>query len=661
MALIPLLSVLLISGCTTELLDTIDQMVDYANRKDKVAPEVGFTSPSYGKLGVPRNTKISVTFDERMNPATINESTVIVHDGASNVAGTVSYFEAYNMALFTPDALLIPSWGYTAKITTGAEDFVGNSIASEYAWLFQTGSGEDTTAPGVDVTFPLNAATGVGVNAVVSASFDEALDPSTIDASTFSLTDESGSVEGLVSYIDSSRTILFEPFAHLAETNNHTATVKAGVKDLCGNARVSDYSWSFQTAAISDIIPPEIVSVDPEASDVDVGITENIVVSFNEPMNSETINGANFYLKSPSGTVLASVSYNPSTYAAILNPLADLQSSTIYTVYVMTGIEDASGNPLASGSIWSFVTKSSETTVTALNAEVVRVDNSAGSGKLKAFVDVTDQNAKHISGLTRYHFALEECINGGTWEDISSASISLGTQQQSKSVALLVDTSASMSYFWAYYKITISNFLMSLGPYDKAMIITFISPSGAPNITLKPSTPTTDMASLIAYLDYLEINYSYTHLWDAAGQGMESLYNQGTDPFRGLDAVISFTDANPSTIRTGIWNNSSCISYSLANDIPIWSIAHLDARYVSELSALATSGYYFETGDPGQIDQAYTICLESMNSMLRNVYTLTWRTQAVKGDTVEVRVAVTYSNANGTYTDLTNTYSYVVP
>jgi hypothetical protein len=100
------------------------------------------------------------------------------------------------------------------------------------------------------------------------------------------------------------------------------------------------------------------------------------------------------------------------------------------------------------------------------------------------------------------------------------------------------------------------------------------------------------------------------------------------------------------TVLTGSWNNSSCITYSRSNDIPIWSIAYQYAQSIPGIDSLATSGLYLPTADLGQMDQAYYACLQSMNARLRNVYTLTWRSSAVTGDSVEVRVTVTYSNPN---------------
>ena len=102
----------LFSGCTTELIDTINKMVDFHNRDDKEGPVVIFTTPTHGDLTVSLNTKITVTFDEYMDPETINDSTFLVNDGTRDVKGTVTYIDEFRMVVFTPDVQLISTFQY---------------------------------------------------------------------------------------------------------------------------------------------------------------------------------------------------------------------------------------------------------------------------------------------------------------------------------------------------------------------------------------------------------------------------------------------------------------------------------------------------------------------------------------------------------------------
>jgi len=110
-----------------------------------------------------------------------------------------------------------------------------------------TGPPIDTTPPTVTSTNPLNGATGV---AVISASFSEAMDVSTITAATFTLSGPGAtSVDGTVTYDATTKIATFVPTSALAASTEYTATITTGVKDLAGNALASNHVWTFTTAA----------------------------------------------------------------------------------------------------------------------------------------------------------------------------------------------------------------------------------------------------------------------------------------------------------------------------------------------------------------------------------------------------------------------------
>lgn len=68
--------------------------------------------------------KITVTFSEDMDPATINESTFFVED----VFGTVEYDAGTKTASLSPDTKLMSSTSYTLILTNGIKDLAGISI-----------------------------------------------------------------------------------------------------------------------------------------------------------------------------------------------------------------------------------------------------------------------------------------------------------------------------------------------------------------------------------------------------------------------------------------------------------------------------------------------------------------------------------------------------
>lgn len=101
-----------------------------------VCPVVLSTSPEDGATGVALDKVITVTFNEKMNPATINQSSFTVQ-GTSLLTGTYAFSDS--TASFTPSSLLAPNTTYTGTVTTLVKDITGNALQTNYVWSFVTG------------------------------------------------------------------------------------------------------------------------------------------------------------------------------------------------------------------------------------------------------------------------------------------------------------------------------------------------------------------------------------------------------------------------------------------------------------------------------------------------------------------------------------------
>jgi hypothetical protein len=112
--------------------------LDAATDATRSAPTVTSTSPVNTTTNVSVNKRVTATFSRMMNGSTLTSSTFTVHQGTTPIAGTVSY--AGSTATFTPNAPLDISLVYTARITTGAADPQGATLAADYVWTFTTGA-----------------------------------------------------------------------------------------------------------------------------------------------------------------------------------------------------------------------------------------------------------------------------------------------------------------------------------------------------------------------------------------------------------------------------------------------------------------------------------------------------------------------------------------
>lgn len=231
---------------------------------DTVRPTVISTNPAANATGVATNTKITAAFSKDMDATTLTSASFTVTNTTlgTTVAGSVAYSPAARTATFTPTTLpLASNTLFTATIKQAATDLEGNGLAgtaaalpnaSDYVWTFTTGAAANTTPPTVTLVSPLNGASGTCLTKAVTATFSTAMDPTTINNTTFIVTAGGIAVPGSVTYSAAGDQATFTPTnaSGFAPSTVLTATVKsgnAGVKDLSGNAMSADTVWSFTT------------------------------------------------------------------------------------------------------------------------------------------------------------------------------------------------------------------------------------------------------------------------------------------------------------------------------------------------------------------------------------------------------------------------------
>ena len=104
-----------------------------------------------------------------------------------------------------------------------------------------------------------------------------------------------------------------------------------------------------------DTTAPEITSITPDDSASDVSITTTPKVTFNEPMDIDTINTSNITLTdSNSENVAGSLSMNGNVVT--FTPQTDLAYTSTYTFSITSGVTDTSGNALEQTKSISFTT-----------------------------------------------------------------------------------------------------------------------------------------------------------------------------------------------------------------------------------------------------------------------------------------------------------------
>ena len=207
------------------------------------APSVTGETPASGATNVAVLTAPTATFNEAVQAGTI--SFTLENSSGSSVAATVTYNSSNNMATLTPSAALAYSTTYTATVS-GATDSAGDPMTSPVSWSFTTAAAASAVAPTVTSETPASGATSVAMSMVPTATFNEAVQASTI---SFTLKSSSGSsMAGSVSCNSTTNVTTFTPTSALASNTTYTATI-SGAESTSGVAMTAPFSWSFTTTA----------------------------------------------------------------------------------------------------------------------------------------------------------------------------------------------------------------------------------------------------------------------------------------------------------------------------------------------------------------------------------------------------------------------------
>lgn len=358
------------------------------NFKDEttgVCPTVLAVDPVNGDTGVVTSTQLNISFNEAMDPSTINRNTILLKQGTTVISGTVSY--TGTVATFTPTSYLAVNTVYTGTVTTGAMDPAGNALPASYGWSFKTGTTSSANRPKVISTDPADKDMAVALNKKLAVVFNKAMNAATITSSTFLLKQGTTVVTGTVGY--NGTTATFDPSTNLLANTLYAATITTGAKDAGGNSLLVNYNWSFTTGTLLDTLRPLVIATDPVNGASAVMLNKVISASFSKAMDPATINASTYLLKQAGVTANGSISYSGTT--AYYAPAANLLPNTVYDVTVTTNAADLSGNKLANDYTWSFTTG-------VMSGQQTVILNSAGNFAILSGSGVTNTGLTIING-----------------------------------------------------------------------------------------------------------------------------------------------------------------------------------------------------------------------------------------------------------------------
>ena len=414
---------------------------------DNTAPQVLAVSPFDGATDVGVNAQIHLRFDEPINPLSITGATVLVSAG-NNVAmpSTISLSNNDREVLIVPHSPLPDATLLTIKVEA-VEDLAGNPVVV-HTTQFTTAAAPDVMSPQIVRTNPFQGASEVPVNTVITLESNEALDPVTINSNTFIVRDNVTftNLAGTISLSMNGRTLTFAPNTPLAVGRNHSVFFAfQGIQDLAGNF-LTGSNFSFTTSFAADVIGPQVTGVSPADGLTQVPINAQVVVTFNEPIQTQSVDNVTLMAGATPITVTRTLTNGNRTLT--LTPALLLSPNTLFTVNI-TGVKDLAGNNLSATVTTSFTTG---TGADLIRPTITLVDPGNGATGVPTNAVIRLQFSERINPLT---------VNNSTFQVFASGSnvpvtgtITVTADGLSASFAPSAALAPSTNYFMQMFGIT---------------------------------------------------------------------------------------------------------------------------------------------------------------------------------------------------------------
>jgi parallel beta-helix repeat protein len=286
------------------------------------------TEPTNNEILVPMNTEVNITFSEKMVKDSILDRIIltpiieILNYKWSNKDRTVS--------LQLPK--LKNGTTYNIYIDKKVRSIWGKNLLFPFSFQFTTEDPLIIRHPKVVDYFPVGNT--VPINSTINITFSEPMHQSSVENAT--------SIYPVVQtniYWQNNMTITIDPVENLSFNTNYTINIGTEAMNLIGNSMKSAFNFSFITE--SDHYSPYVIDHFPSGKALVPIDIEMIIVVFNEPMNSSSVEQRFDITPDINGNF----EWPDENRTMYYNLDSDLQYNTTYTVKISKGAEDLSSNP----------------------------------------------------------------------------------------------------------------------------------------------------------------------------------------------------------------------------------------------------------------------------------------------------------------------------
>lgn len=316
---------------------------------DTDPPAVADAWPEPGQQGVSPRAQPTFAFDEAMDAATVESSSLtFVDEFGALVPFLVAASDDQRTLRLVPRTPLAANRSYTLSFALGeaaATDVSGNPLAATQSRTFRTGV--DAAPPQIVASEPADGADRVPADVTVTVVLDEAVDPAWVGDGAVTLLVGDEAWETLVE-APTPTTLRITPLLPLplrAETVLRLRGGPEGLRDLHGNTLAGDLTIAFTTS--DDAGTPTAMILPPHGA-MDVAANAQVTVAFDAPMDATTLHAGTLLVTTDDGAPVAGAwAIAPSSRSARFTPASPFPAGAWRRVVVragQTGVRRASGN-----------------------------------------------------------------------------------------------------------------------------------------------------------------------------------------------------------------------------------------------------------------------------------------------------------------------------
>lgn len=366
-------------------------------------------TPAANAVQVALDATILLEFDAAMALESFGDEDTWLRAAGSttNVAGAFTLGSS-GRVLFTPAASLAAETDYTFQLSALTCDVDGRILDVTHAFSFRT---LDQTPPSVHAVDVAAGATNQSRTRTFTLTFDEAIAPASVTATTVYLRDSFGVRHPAVRTV-AGASVTLDPSADLPGDRQFTLVATVAVTDRAGNALAAPHSTSFRTAA--DSASPSVVTAWPAMQQTGVSTLVQPTFAFDESMDPATVEAASLLFQDQFGSIVPfTIDSSADQRTLRVVPRAPLVSGRGYTLAFLLGgaaATDVSGNELAATQARAFTTGADATP-----PGIVGSTPAAGESRVPGSViaTITFDEALDAARVTTDTVALT--VNGAAW------------------------------------------------------------------------------------------------------------------------------------------------------------------------------------------------------------------------------------------------------